>query len=106
MTLCDRSRHVISVPNRHLTGGEETWGTGAGVQEARRRDPADGDEGPSQDALFTPQELAKFDGRQKNALYVAILGRVYDVSASGNYFGKGKIYASFTGQWSSGSSLN
>ena len=33
--------------------------------------------------VFTPEELATYDGRQRRQLYLAVLGEVYDVSAPG-----------------------
>ena len=94
-------RHVTFVLNRYLTTGKEAWETGSGdlLQSVR-------DYFSLQEILFTSQELAKYDGRKKDALHVAILGRVYDVSAYKESFGKGKFFAPLTGQCSSDSSLH
>ena len=51
-----------------------------------------------QDNLYTKNELSKYDGGiDSPGLYLAILGRVYDVSAGKKHYGEGGGYAFFRG---------
>lgn len=45
--------------------------------------------------LFTKDDLRKYDGE---TLYIAILGKVFDVSSGASYYGVGKVYHGFTGE--------
>lgn len=40
---------------------------------------------PAQERVFTRQELAGFDGRDGSPAYIAVDGRVYDVSGSASW---------------------
>ena len=42
---------------------------------------------PSGERLFTPQQLAPFDGRGGRRIYLAILGSVYDVTSGAKHYG-------------------
>ncbi|CAG0900212.1 unnamed protein product [Darwinula stevensoni] len=87
---------------RFWAGGEETWekSPGGPPPAGRGQQWADGEGGDGylRDLLFAPEELAKYNGRKKKELYLAILGRVYDVSSARNYYGKGGFYEPFTGR--------
>ena len=47
---------------------------------------------------FTREELATFDGQEGRPTYICIRGRVYDVSASPSFYGKGRSYHRFVGR--------
>ena len=52
---------------------------------------------------FTRDELAEFDGRplpdgSPSPLYLSVLGRVYDVSSGGAFYGPGKSYHKLVGK--------
>ena len=49
------------------------------------------------DALFSKDELAKFVGTESENIYLAILGRVYDVSTGKQYYSPGSGYGFFAG---------
>ncbi|CAG0901323.1 unnamed protein product, partial [Darwinula stevensoni] len=87
---------------RFWAGGEEMWEKSpeGPPRAGRGRQWADGERGDGslRDLLFAPEELAKYNGRKKRELYLAILGRVYDVSSARNYYGKGGFYEPFTGR--------
>ncbi|KAG0658019.1 hypothetical protein C6P46_006079 [Rhodotorula mucilaginosa] len=54
---------------------------------------------PPKDTPFTKEELAKNDGRDENTpIYVAIKGRIYDVSAKRDMYGPGCGYHVFVGK--------
>lgn len=48
--------------------------------------------------VLTPQELAKFDGVQNEALYLSILGSVFDVSKGARHYKPGETYNFFVGK--------
>ncbi|XP_077532795.1 neuferricin-like [Haemaphysalis longicornis] len=49
--------------------------------------------------VFTPEELAKYDGSGDSlGLYLAVLGRVYDVSKGAEHYRPGGGYAQFAGK--------
>ncbi|KAJ3370422.1 Methylcrotonoyl-CoA carboxylase subunit alpha, mitochondrial [Kappamyces sp. JEL0680] len=49
--------------------------------------------------IFTARELAKYDGSDPTLpIYLAVNGRVYDVSAGPSYYGKGGSYSFFSGK--------
>ncbi|KAJ3392738.1 hypothetical protein HDU84_003475 [Entophlyctis sp. JEL0112] len=53
---------------------------------------------PRQPRVFTTAELKEFDGSDPSKpIYVAISGKVYDVSAGEKYYGKGGGYSFFAG---------
>lgn len=47
-----------------------------------------------QERVFTPEELARYDGRNGGPLYLAIGGEVYDVSEGRRMYGEGGSYHS------------
>jgi len=52
----------------------------------------------SSDAVFSQEELMMFDGRDSSkALYLAILGSVYDVSLGRKHYGPDGSYGFFSG---------
>ncbi|GAA5896857.1 hypothetical protein JCM5296_002574 [Sporobolomyces johnsonii] len=54
---------------------------------------------PPKDTPFTVDELKKYDGSDKDTpIYVAIKGRIYDVSAKRDMYGPGCGYNVFTGK--------
>lgn len=56
------------------------------------------DDKDAEDALtLTHAELASFNGAEGSPLYLAIDGRVYDVSAGSKFYGEGGSYSSFVG---------
>lgn len=48
--------------------------------------------------VFTREELKLYNGIEKKELYLAILGKVYDVSKARNYYGPGESYYGFVGK--------
>ncbi|KAM7348163.1 neuferricin homolog [Cochliomyia hominivorax] len=48
--------------------------------------------------LFTKEELSKFNGENNKPIYLAILGRVYDVSKGVKHYGPGCSYSYFAGR--------
>ena len=49
--------------------------------------------------VLTEQELSKFDGSDPSLpIYIAINGKVYDVSAGSSYYGPGGSYHFFSGK--------
>ncbi|KAJ3312980.1 hypothetical protein HDV04_002462 [Boothiomyces sp. JEL0838] len=54
---------------------------------------------PQGEKVFTTKQLALYDGSDPNRpIYLAIKGRVYDVTAGANYYGKGGGYSFFAGK--------
>lgn len=51
-----------------------------------------------QNKLFTKEELSKFKGENDSPIYLALLGRVYDVSKSVQHYGPGCSYSFFAGR--------
>jgi predicted heme/steroid binding protein len=55
----------------------------------------DGEDG----VWLTEDELKDFDGRDENTpLYLSIKNRIYDVTAGGDFYGKGRSYHHFVGR--------
>ncbi|KAJ3401315.1 hypothetical protein HDV05_000574, partial [Chytridiales sp. JEL 0842] len=53
----------------------------------------------SKELILTTEQLAKFDGSDPSKpIYLAIMGKVYDVSAGAKYYGKDGSYNSFAGK--------
>lgn len=51
------------------------------------------------DVRLTPQQLAGFDGSDPSKpLYIAVRGKIYDVSAGRSFYGPGGPYAVFAGK--------
>lgn len=49
------------------------------------------------DRLFTEKELSKYSG-EDTEIYLAVLGKVFDVSKGADYYGPGKTYHKFAGK--------
>lgn len=59
----------------------------------------DKNRGGVKDRLFTSDELAQYDGEANSkGLYLAILGKVYDVSKGKKHYGPGGSYHFFVGK--------
>jgi predicted heme/steroid binding protein len=58
---------------------------GCGQSEPETPTPTPTTAPPAQERVFTPQELARFDGRAGSPAYIAVDGRVYDVSGSASW---------------------
>jgi len=54
-------------------------------------------EKPKEMIDFTPRELAKHNGTQKT-IYIAIKGKVFDVSHRSEFYGPGSAYENFAGR--------
>ncbi|KAJ3121625.1 hypothetical protein HK098_003517 [Nowakowskiella sp. JEL0407] len=54
---------------------------------------------PKREVTFTPQQLLQYDGSDESKpIYLAILGKVYDVTAGKSTYGKGGGYNFFAGR--------
>lgn len=54
---------------------------------------------PNNERIFTAKQLLEYDGSDPSKpIYLAINGRVYDVSAGPGYYGKGGSYNFFSGK--------
>ncbi|XP_073828318.1 neuferricin homolog [Musca autumnalis] len=51
-----------------------------------------------QEKLFTKEELAQFNGENDGPLYLALLGRVYNVTRGAKHYGSGCEYNFFVGR--------
>ena len=47
--------------------------------------------------VFTKDELSKFRGENGSPIYLALMGRVYDVTRGKDFYGPGGGYSFFTG---------
>lgn len=47
--------------------------------------------------LYTREELQLFNGKQRPELYLAVLGKIFDVTKGANHYGPGKNYNFFIG---------
>lgn len=55
---------------------------------------------PSHDSKtpFTPAELALFNGKTKNSLYISIVGSIFDVTEGRRHYEEGQAYHGFVGR--------
>ncbi|KAG0225848.1 hypothetical protein BGW42_004074 [Actinomortierella wolfii] len=54
---------------------------------------------PRKNLVFTPEELAQYDGTDPNKpIYLAIKGEVFDVTSGGPFYAKGGAYGFFSGK--------
>ncbi|KAJ4518944.1 Dihydrodipicolinate synthase [Exophiala dermatitidis] len=47
---------------------------------------------------FTPRTLLKYNGQDNSPVYLAVRGKVYDVSSGRNFYGPGGPYENFAGR--------
>lgn len=47
---------------------------------------------------FTPRTLLKYNGENQSPVYLAVRGKVYDVSSGRNFYGPGGPYENFAGR--------
>ena len=58
-----------------------------------------GGDGQDDATWITPEDLASYDGRDPSSpLYLAIRGRIYDVSSGTKFYGLGRSYHHFVGR--------
>ncbi|KAI5293767.1 hypothetical protein KEM52_005248 [Ascosphaera acerosa] len=48
--------------------------------------------------VYTPATLLPFNGQERDSVYLAVNGKVYDVTAGRNFYGPGGPYANFAGR--------
>ncbi|KAK1087955.1 Dihydrodipicolinate synthase [Friedmanniomyces endolithicus] len=48
--------------------------------------------------VFTPPQLMPFNGQDNQPVYLAVRGRIFDVTSGRNFYGPGGPYANFAGQ--------
>lgn len=48
--------------------------------------------------VYTPEELAEYNGDSRPELYLAFMGTIYDVSAGSKHYGIGSPYNYFVGK--------
>ncbi|KNG87778.1 hypothetical protein ANOM_004626 [Aspergillus nomiae NRRL 13137] len=53
---------------------------------------------PGSFRTFTPSDLLDFNGTNGKGIYIAVRGRVFDVSTSKNFYGPGGPYENFAGR--------
>ncbi|RKO95124.1 hypothetical protein CAUPRSCDRAFT_9366, partial [Caulochytrium protostelioides] len=47
---------------------------------------------------YTPEELARFDLVLEDRLYLAVKGKVYNVTSAASFYGPGGMYSIFAGR--------
>ncbi|KAJ3311970.1 hypothetical protein HDV04_003466 [Boothiomyces sp. JEL0838] len=47
---------------------------------------------------FTPKELVDFNGTDGKPIYLAVCGKVFDVSSKPDFYGPGSMYENFSGR--------
>lgn len=81
--------------------GVPNYEDGMLVHEFRKREPREWDSffsSPAADSTMTREELRQFDGQDGKPIYLAILGQIYDVSSSADFYGAGGPYEIFAGR--------
>ena len=58
----------------------------------------DGEVKAGPDRVFTKEELAKYKGENGGDIYLALMGRVFDVSRGRDFYGPGGGYSFFSGK--------
>ncbi len=53
--------------------------------------------GSATERLFTKEELKDYDGKTKSDIYLAIAGKVYDVTKGERFYAAGSHYGGFSG---------
>ncbi|CCE82630.1 Piso0_002364 [Millerozyma farinosa CBS 7064] len=51
-----------------------------------------------EEGKFTPKTLAKYNGRDDKRIFLAVKGRVFDVTAGAAFYGPGGPYENFSGR--------
>nr|CAG4648782.1 EOG090X0A5G [Polyphemus pediculus] len=67
------------------------------AQAAQQTQQEDSKDEPIEERLFTKEELAKYKGENGSPIYLALMGKVYDVSRGKDFYGPGGGYSFFTG---------
>lgn len=49
--------------------------------------------------VFTTEELSRYNGNNGDTVYLAVLGKVYDVTIGSQHYAKGAPYNYFTGKF-------
>ncbi|KAJ3346071.1 hypothetical protein HDU83_003462 [Entophlyctis luteolus] len=96
VTVVDKIADVFhpKVPPKPVDAnlGKATGGSNAGEKKKKKKKKK------PQPRVFTTAELKEFDGSDPSKpIYVAISGKVYDVSAGQKHYGKGGGYSFFAG---------
>lgn len=61
-------------------------------------DTAESAQQPVVEGKFTPKTLAKYNGRDDPKIFMAVKGRVFDVSQGAAFYGPGGPYENFAGR--------
>ncbi|MBT6492560.1 MAG: cytochrome P450, partial [Deltaproteobacteria bacterium] len=81
--------------------GVPNYEDGMQVNDFRKRDSNDWNDffnADSTEESMTLDELRSFNGEDDKPIYIAILGKVYDVSSSADFYGEGGPYEVFAGR--------
>ena len=86
----------IFAPPTPVTLARSCEPSGANNFEARIFLPPGGSDGGR---LFTKEELKQHDGDARSDIYLAVAGKVYDVTKGARFYAKGKHYGGFSGKF-------